>query len=79
MARKSERDDEKRLRMTYRQTSCAKREGKRYKITYRETTSRFGGMTRHILLRWKCSIYKILYRELALFLTAYFALSILYR
>ena len=78
MARKSE-GDEKRLRMTVRQTSCAKTEGKRYKIKYRETTSRFGGMTQHILFRWKDSIYKILYKELALFLTAYFALSILYR
>ncbi|NWQ84267.1 BEST2 protein, partial [Columbina picui] len=49
-------------------------------VTYssRVATARFGGFSR-LLLLWRGSIYKLLYRELLLFLAAYGALSAAYR
>ncbi|NXH03900.1 BEST2 protein, partial [Loxia leucoptera] len=49
-------------------------------VTYtsRVATARFGGFSR-LLLLWRGSIYKLLYRELLLFLTAYLGLSLAYR
>ncbi|KAM8987150.1 bestrophin-2a isoform 2-T2 [Ara ararauna] len=49
-------------------------------VTYtsRVATTRFGGFSR-LLLLWRGSIYKLLYRELLLFLTAYLVLSLAYR
>lgn len=32
-----------------------------------------------LLIRWKGSIYKLLYREMIIFCTLYYALSLLYR
>ncbi|KAI8515100.1 chloride channel [Branchiostoma belcheri] len=40
--------------------------------------ARLGGFPR-LLLRWKASIYKLLYKEMAIFITLYVALSIMYR
>ncbi|XP_014118455.1 PREDICTED: bestrophin-2-like [Pseudopodoces humilis] len=49
-------------------------------VTYtsRVATARFGGFSQ-LLLLWRGSIYKLLYRELLLFLTAYLGLSLAYR
>ncbi|XP_074386222.1 LOW QUALITY PROTEIN: bestrophin-2a [Zonotrichia albicollis] len=49
-------------------------------VTYtsRVATARFGGFSR-LLLLWRDSIYKLLYRELLLFLAAYLGLSLAYR
>ncbi|KAM6389958.1 LOW QUALITY PROTEIN: bestrophin-2a, partial [Rhynochetos jubatus] len=49
-------------------------------VTYtsRVATARFGGFSR-LLLLWRGSIYKLLYRELLLFLAAYLGLSLAYR
>ncbi|KAM9251611.1 bestrophin-2a [Cariama cristata] len=49
-------------------------------VTYtsRVATARFGGFSR-LLLLWRGSIYKLLYRELLLFLVAYLGLSLAYR
>lgn len=40
--------------------------------------SRFGVFT-SILIRWKGSVYKLVYKELLAFLAGYFALNIFYR
>ena len=40
--------------------------------------SRFYGIW-HLLLRWKGSVYKLIWHEVLIFLIFYFALSILYR
>ena len=40
--------------------------------------SNFGVFTR-ILLRWKGSVYKLVYKELMAFLALYFILNIIYR
>ena len=40
--------------------------------------SNFGVFTR-ILLRWKGSVYKLVYKELLAFLSVYFLLNIVYR
>ena len=53
-------------------------EKSRYTSIYKDTTSRFAGIW-HLLLRWHRSIYKLIWKELAFFLAAYFALSVLYR
>ncbi|KAM6111687.1 bestrophin-2a-like [Phoenicopterus ruber ruber] len=49
-------------------------------VTYtsRVATARFGGFSQ-LLLLWRGSIYKLLYRELLLFLAAYLGLSLAYR
>ncbi|XP_074786270.1 bestrophin-2a isoform X3 [Athene noctua] len=49
-------------------------------VTYtsRVATARFGGFSQ-LLLLWRGSIYKLLYRELLLFLVAYLGLSLAYR
>ncbi|NWQ71344.1 BEST2 protein, partial [Mionectes macconnelli] len=49
-------------------------------VTYtsRVATARFGGFSQ-LLLLWRGSIYKLLYRELLLFLGAYLGLSLAYR
>ena len=41
-------------------------------------TVRFGGFAR-LLFLWKGSIYKLVYRELLVFLVAYYAISFTYR
>ncbi len=41
-------------------------------------SSTAGGFTR-LLFKWKGSLYKLIYRELALFLSAYIILSLIYR
>lgn len=49
-------------------------------VTYtaRVATARFGGFSQ-LLLLWRGSIYKLLYREVLLFLGAYLGLSMAYR
>ncbi|XP_017556702.1 LOW QUALITY PROTEIN: bestrophin-1 [Pygocentrus nattereri] len=49
-------------------------------VTYsrRVADARLGTFS-HLLLRWKGSIYKLLYRELFIFTVLYYAISILYR
>ena len=49
-------------------------------VTYtaRVATARFGGFSQ-LLLLWRGSIYKLLYREVLLFLGAYMGLSMAYR
>ena len=49
-----------------------------YTNIYKDTTSRFYGIW-HLLLRWKGSVYKLIWHEVLIFLVAYFGLSILYR
>ena len=41
-------------------------------------SSTAGGFTR-LLFKWKGSLYKLIYRELLLFITAYIMLSLVYR
>ena len=41
-------------------------------------SSTAGGFTR-LLFKWKGSLYKLIYRELLLFLSAYVLLSLIYR
>ena len=41
-------------------------------------SSTAGGFTR-LLFKWKGSLYKLIYRELLLFLSAYILLSLIYR
>ncbi len=41
-------------------------------------SSTAGGFTR-LLFKWKGSLYKLIYRELALFISAYIILSLVYR
>ena len=43
-----------------------------------EMGPRFCGIW-HILLRWKGSVYKLIWHEVLVFLLAYFAVSIIYR
>lgn len=49
-------------------------------VTYsrRVADARLGTFS-HLLLRWKGSIYKLLYRELLIFTVLYCTISILYR
>ncbi len=49
-----------------------------YHSKYKDTTRQFQGLW-HLLLRWKGSLFKLIYQEFLVFLAAYFALSILYR
>lgn len=42
------------------------------------SSNKFGNFFR-LLFRWRGSVYKILYKDLAVFLTAYFAISGTYR
>jgi hypothetical protein len=41
-------------------------------------SSTAGGFTR-LLFKWKGSLYKLIYRELVLFMSAYIILSLIYR
>jgi len=41
--------------------------------------SRFGGALRHLLLKWKGSIFKLVWMDLTVFLVLYGAISGLYR
>ncbi len=41
-------------------------------------SSTAGGFTR-LLFKWKGSLYKLIYRELVLFISAYIILSLVYR
>ena len=50
----------------------------RYTSIYKDTSTRFSSIW-SLLLRWRSSIYKLMWKELLFFLVAYFAISILYR
>ncbi len=52
----------------------------RMTISYQRdvASSTAGGFTR-ILFKWKGSLYKLIYRELLLYLSAYTILSLIYR
>jgi hypothetical protein len=41
--------------------------------------SRFGRSIKHLLLRWKGSIFKLVWPDLVIFLILYFSISLLYR
>ena len=47
-----------------------------YTNLYKDTTNQ--GIW-NLLLRWKCSVFRLIWQELVVFLVLYFALSILYR
>lgn len=49
-------------------------------VTYsrRVADARLGTFS-YLLLRWKGSIYKLLYRELLIFIVLYYIISVLYR
>ena len=49
-----------------------------YTNVYKDTTNRLYGIW-NLLLRWKCSVFKLIWHDLVVFLVLYFALSILYR
>ena len=49
-----------------------------YTNIYKDTTTRLHGIW-HLLLRWKGSVYKLIWYEVLIFLFMYFGLSILYR
>ena len=53
-------------------------EKSRYTSIYKDTTSRFASIW-PLLIRWRCSIYKLIWKELLFFLIAYFLVSIFYR
>ena len=49
-----------------------------YTNIYKDTTSRFYGIW-HLLLKWKGSVYTLIWHDFLIFLVFYFGLSILYR
>ena len=49
-----------------------------YTNVYKDTTNRLYGIW-HLLLRWKCSVFKLIWHDLVVFLALYSALSVLYR
>ena len=49
-----------------------------YTNVYKDTTNRLYGIW-NLLLRWKCSVFKLIWHDLVVFLFIYFALSLLYR
>ena len=49
-----------------------------YTNVYKDTTNGLYGLWT-LLLRWKCSVFKLIWHDLMVFLLAYYALSILYR
>ena len=53
-------------------------EGNIYSNTYRDTSKSFIGIYK-IFLRWKGSVYRLVWHDLILFMTAYFILLIIYR
>ena len=55
-----------------------KLEKTRFTSVYKDTTSIFSGIWR-LLIRWERSVYGLIWQELLIFVTAYFALSLLYR
>ena len=53
-------------------------EGNIYSNTYRDTSKSFIGIYK-IFLRWKGSVYRLVWHDLILFMAAYFILLIIYR
>ena len=49
-----------------------------YTNVYKDTTNRLYGIW-NLLLQWKCSVFRLIWHDLVVFLVLYFALSILYR
>ena len=49
-----------------------------YTNVYKDTTNRLYGIW-NLLLKWKCSVFRLIWHDLVVFLVLYFALSILYR
>ena len=50
----------------------------RFTSVYKDTTSIFNGIWR-LIVKWERSVYGLIWQELLIFLTLYFALSLLYR
>ena len=55
-----------------------KLEKTRFTSVYKDTTSIFNGIWR-LIIKWERSVYGLIWQELLIFITAYFALSFLYR
>ena len=49
-----------------------------YKNIYKDTTKRMHGVL-YLMLRWKGSVFRLVWHELAIYTFAYFALSFVYR
>ena len=62
----------------YDKPDFGKTKGNIYFNNYRETTRRWTGSW-HLLLRWKGSVYRLIWHDLLFFLVLYFTIALIYR